>query len=182
MSEGQWVKLHLMSGVRTHIVTVAEATNTPTADAPYLPGFLQTTTGETFYIESVAADKGYLSKNNLRAIQDAGAKGYIPFKVNSVAEQGGHHKRDDLWAKAYHYFQLNREEFDRQYHQRSNVESVFSMIKARFGGSVRSRTPDAQVNEVLLKVLCHNICMLIKAAYELECDFLFEAQPFEQAA
>ena len=180
VSETRWVKLHLMCGVHTHIVTVAEATDRPTNDAPYLPGFLETT-GDTFFIESVPADRGYLAKNNYRAIHDAGAKGFIPFKSNSVAAPGPdtHHKRDALWEKAYHFFHLHRDEFDQHYHQRSNVETVFSMIKARFGGAVRSRTPDAQVNEVMLKVLCHNICVLVKALYELDCTFLLDPQPFE---
>jgi hypothetical protein len=41
------------------------------------------------------------------------------------------------------------------------------MIKARFGGYVRGRTERAQVNEVLAKVLCHNIVVLIQSIYEL---------------
>jgi len=34
------------------------------------------------------------------------------------------------------------------------------MIKAKFGGFVRSKTPIAQRNEVLCKVLAHNLCVL----------------------
>jgi hypothetical protein len=41
------------------------------------------------------------------------------------------------------------------------------MIKAKFGGFVRSKTPTAQVNEVLCKVLCHNLCCLVQAAMEV---------------
>ena len=47
------------------------------------------------------------------------------------------------------------------------VETAFSMIKAKFGGAVRSKTPVAQMNEVLVKILCHNICVLIQAMYAL---------------
>jgi transposase len=53
------------------------------------------------------------------------------------------------------------------YHKRSNVESTFSMIKAKFGASVRSKTPVAQMNEVLCKVVCHNLCVLVQSIYEL---------------
>lgn len=53
------------------------------------------------------------------------------------------------------------------YHQRSNVESTFMMIKAKFGDSLRSKMERSQVNEVLCKVLCHNICCLIQSMYEL---------------
>jgi hypothetical protein len=37
------------------------------------------------------------------------------------------------------------------------------MIKAKFGEVVRAKTPVAQVNEVLCKVLCHNLCCLIRS-------------------
>ena len=53
------------------------------------------------------------------------------------------------------------------YHQRSNAESTFHVIKSKFGDGVRSKTERAQVNEVLCKVLCHNICCLSQAMYEL---------------
>ena len=57
------------------------------------------------------------------------------------------------------------------------------MIKAKFGGSVRSKTPVAQVNEVLAKVLCHNICVLIQSAYELGVGSVLAPAPdLERAA
>jgi hypothetical protein len=48
-----------------------------------------------------------------------------------------------------------------------HFETSFSMVKRRFGGWVRSRTERSQVNEVLCKVLCHNICVMIHSIYEL---------------
>jgi hypothetical protein len=41
------------------------------------------------------------------------------------------------------------------------------MIKGKFGDAVRSKSNDGQVNEVLCKVLCHNICVLIQSIHEL---------------
>ena len=61
------------------------------------------------------------------------------------------------------------------YHKRSNVETTFSMIKAKFGERVRSRGRMAQINEVLCKVLCHNICCLIQSIYELGVESIFWA-------
>ncbi len=57
--------------------------------------------------------------------------------------------------------------FGPHYHKRSSVESAFSMIKAKFGSAVRSKSDQGQVNEVLAKVLWHNICALIQAMHEL---------------
>jgi len=56
----------------------------------------------------------------------------------------------------------------------SNVESAFSMIKAKFRDNVRSKTPGAMVNEVLCKLICHNICVLIQEAHELGIEVKFQ--------
>ncbi len=47
------------------------------------------------------------------------------------------------------------------YHKRSNIESTFSAIKRKFGADVVSKTETAMVNEVLAKLICHNITCLI---------------------
>ena len=60
-----------------------------------------------------------------------------------------------------------RDEFLGFYHRRSNVETTFHMIKSKFGPNVRSKTGVAQLNEVLCKVLCHNLCCLVQSIYEL---------------
>lgn len=62
---------------------------------------------------------------------------------------------------------FNLDDFLTHYHKRSNVEMVFSMSQRKFGDSVRSKSDTAQVNEVLCKALCHNICVLIQSIYEL---------------
>ena len=67
----------------------------------------------------------------------------------------------------YHYFAYRRDEFLTHYHQRSNVESTFSMMKRKFGYSLRSKTDTAMRNEVLAKIVAHNLCCIISAWYEL---------------
>ena len=51
------------------------------------------------------------------------------------------------------------------------------MIKMKFGDSVRSKTFDGQANGVLCKMICHNLCVLIQAMFELgiEPDFCAES-------
>ena len=167
--QARFLKAHIMCGVNTKVVTAVEITEASVHDSPPFPGLVGKT-AEHFTMSEVSADKAYLSRKNLRAIVDAGATPYIPFKINSRPE---HTHGDSLWAKTYHYFSLYREEFMNHYHKRSNVETAFSMIKAKFGGSLRSKNPAAQVNEALVKILCHNICVLIQAMYALgvEPDF-----------
>jgi hypothetical protein len=49
------------------------------------------------------------------------------------------------------------------------------LVKRRFGGSVRSKNPTAQVNEVLCKALCFNLSMLVHAIHELGIESAFAA-------
>jgi len=170
-SEAKWIKAHLMCGVKTHAVTSVEVTPTETADAPQLPKLVNTT-AKTFDINEVSADKAYSSKSNLHAIQAVNATPFIPFKSYSTGSQG-HKPFDGLWNKMWHYYSFNRNAFLAHYHKRSNVETAFSMIKGKFGGSVRAKTPAAQVNEVLCKILCHNICVLIQSIWELGIEPVF---------
>ncbi len=59
------------------------------------------------------------------------------------------------------------EEFLEHYHKRSNVESIMYRIKSKFGDGLLSKTKTAQSNELLAKVLCHNICVVIPELFEL---------------
>ena len=128
------------------------------------------TTARRFNVDEVSADLAYSSKSNLAAIDAIGAFPAIPFKSNATPATGG------LWAKMYHYVGLNRDEFLSRHHLRSNVESTFSMVKAKFGDGVRSKCDTAMKNEVLAKFVCHNICCLISAMYEVGIDPTFWAK------
>jgi len=158
--EHDWVKTHLMCGVKTNIVTAVEIHERDASDTKILPS-LVATTAKNFKMEEISADKGYSSVNNTKVIASHGAIPFIAFKSSATGRRGG------LWAKMYHFFQFNQSEFLAHYHKRSNVESTINMIKTKFRDHVRSKTDMAMKNEVLCKVLCHNICCLISAIYEL---------------
>jgi hypothetical protein len=52
------------------------------------------------------------------------------------------------------------------------------------GDALRSKTDIAQTNEALLKVLCHNICVVIQSIFELgiDPDLLGNAAPMNKKA
>jgi transposase len=170
-SEAKWVKSHLICGVKTHIVTSVEATASESADAPQFPKLVNAT-ARTFNVKEVSADKAYSSKKNLNAVVAVNGTPYVPFKNYSKGSQGMH-VFDGVWQRMWHYYTFNREAFLAHYHKRSNVETAYSMIKMKFGAMVRAKTPVAQVNEVLCKILCHNICVLIQSVYELGLQPVF---------
>lgn len=172
--ERDWVKVHIMCGVKTNIVTAVEIHGKDASDSPLLRPMLDTTK-QRFEIREVSGDKGYLSYNNARYISKAGATPFIAFKVNSGpgdARKEGHAKTQ-AWSEMYHYFMYKRSEFLTHYHKRSNVESTFSMMKRKFGDSLRSKTDVAMVNEALCKILCHNIVVLIHEMFELGIESTF---------
>lgn len=163
-----WVKLHIMIGTVTHVVTGVKVSGEN--DCPVLAE-LVTKTARRFRVREVSGDKAYLSRKNLEAIDAVGAVPYIPFKSNSL----GMTSASPHWRKMWAHFSLRSEEFMAHYHRRSNVERAMWMIKSKFGGSVRSRLPTAQINEVLL----HNLTCIVHAISEfgIEADFHKPAAP-----
>jgi transposase len=156
----QWVKVHICSGVKTNVVTAVRILDKDAGDSPqFVP--LVKDTAKRFAIGEVSADKAYASVENFEAVAECGGTGFMAFKCNATGRSGG------LFEKMYHYFQFKRDEYLAHYHKRSNVESTFSMMKRKHGDSIRSLTEAAMTNEVLCKVLCHNLCVLIQEEAEL---------------
>ncbi len=157
----EWIKCHVMTGVKTNIITAVEVGFENDADSPKFIPLVNATANVGFDMEEVSADKAYNSIENYNAVQAVGGIAYIPFKSNATGQSNrtnGNKAR--LWRKMFHYFQLNQDEFLEHYHKRSNVETTFFMIKAKFNDLLKSKTRTAQMNELLLKILCHNIVVV----------------------
>jgi hypothetical protein len=54
------------------------------------------------------------------------------------------------------------------------------MIKQRFGDFVMTKNNLSQTNEILARILCHNICVLIQEIYlsNIEIDFINSAKSY----
>lgn len=70
----------------------------------------------------------------MEVLEEVGGTPYIRFKSNTVIP-----KDDSIWARMYRLLMFNREDSMTHYHQRSDVESVFSMIKGKLGASSVTR-------------------------------------------
>jgi transposase len=162
----QFVKLHALGGTFTHVIASVDVTEGTEADCPRLP-LLMERASKYFRFREVSADKAYLSNANLACINQYGATPFIQFKVNSTPEG-----QSPAWERMYHHMALYREDFQTRYNKRSNIEAIFHMIKSKFRDSVRSKCFVAQRNEVLFKVLLHNLCVLVQMMYE------FKLEPF----
>ncbi len=168
MVKADWVKAHIMCGVKTNIITAIEIGEKASNDSPFLPKLVETT-AQSFTISEVSADKAYSGVKNIQTVAALGAKPFIPFRKDATVKPGG------LWEKLFYYFKFRSDDFLQHYHKRSNVESTFSMMKRKFGDSLRSKTDTAMTNETLCKVLCHNLVVLIHEMHELGIEPVFNS-------
>jgi len=161
-----WKKLHVSCGVKSNIITAATVTKGTTHDQTQFEPLVEMT-NQYFNQGQVLADKAYNARVNYDKVAKLGGKAYIPFKDNVTGNAGGSYE----WKRMYQRFQSHRRDFLQKYHKRSNVESSFNVMKEKFGKNLRCKDSTALETEVLAKVLCYNICTVIKMIYALELDF-----------
>ena len=162
-----WVKAHACVGTATHVVTAIEVTENKgkgTGDTTWLPELVLRTVRNGFIANKISADGAYLSAKNIQAIQGVGANAFITFHSNTTGSSS------PVIGDLFHQFITRREWYEAERHNRSNVETAFSMIKLRYGGYLRSRTPAAQYNELMAKAVVHNVACIIQAFHELQID------------
>lgn len=168
--KAQFVKAHICTGVKTNIVTAVDIFDQHTNDCPQLPALVNAT-AENFVVREVSGDAAYPSQANFQAVRDVGGKFFPAFPRDTTGAIGG------LFGKTFGYFLLKKEEYLAHYHKRSNVESTVSMIKRKFGDSVKAKNETAMKNEVYAKFVCHNLSVLIMEMHVLGIEAIFPAAP-----
>lgn len=163
-------KAHVMCGTKTKVITSIQVTQGNVSDFDMFPSLVESTS-KHFEMKEILADKGYSSRRNLDIVSDHGATPYILFHKNVVRKAMG----SSTWKMMVKYFHEHKDEFMDHYHMRSNVESVFSMMKRKQGVHLRTKSEDAQFNEILCKALVHNICVLIQEMFEHDVHIDFQA-------
>jgi transposase len=169
----EWIKVHLICGVKTKIVASVITTLGSASDNRQF-GRLVEVASRNFNMQEISADKAYLGAENMRYALLANAKLFVPFKSNNKLDA---EYKSPVWQQALYMFLHKQAEFRLHYNKRNNVETAFHMIKSGFGSHLLTVSRDAQYNEALCKVICHNICVLIQAVYEfgIKPDFCSEA-------
>jgi hypothetical protein len=109
----EWIKVHLICGVNTKMVSGADISGWTAHDINYFVPLVQVT-AEHFQLREVSADKAYLSRKNMRAVEQIGGTPFVPFKSNTVEPTK---EEEPIWAKMYYYFMYNRLTFMEHYHK-----------------------------------------------------------------
>ena len=99
-----WVKCHLMCGVKTNIVTAVEIEEMYTNDTLMFAPMVETT-AKNFAISEVSADKAYGSLPTRMPLPRLGGTPFIAFKGSATGAAGG------TFEQMFHYFMFKRDEF-----------------------------------------------------------------------
>lgn len=162
----KWVKCHAIIGTRTHMVLGVRVTAENCNDYPEFIPLVKRIAELGFTPRVVAADKAYLGRSNLQTCADLGFDPKIPFKASSREKSKG----CPMWWKQYHQFMLHREQWEKDYHQRSNAEATFSAIKRKLGEPLLSKNELARFNELLAKVLAYNLSVVVHEIFKRRMD------------
>ncbi|MHA1662695.1 MAG: IS5 family transposase [Candidatus Thorarchaeota archaeon] len=148
--------LHAAVDTDTLLVQTVKVKARPGGDAKELVPLLKRV--PTSELEVVYGDKAYISRKNVQFIHDLGAYPGIEPKKRLRARSRGYRGYKELINE----YRRDPEEWKRvhEYGKRSLVESVFGMMKVRFGGGLSSRGYRQQRRELLIKVILHNIARL----------------------
>lgn len=157
-----WVKLHANVGVKTRTIAAAQVTDIHVHDTMCME-YLLKRTAKRFKIKRQFGDGAYSSHANCDMVSSHGAEPYLMFSKRATRKARG----SLTWTRMYDIFYKHREKFFEQYNKRNNVECVFNMIKSKWSTDLRSKKYESQVNELLCKVLCHNIIVLTSELYNL---------------
>ena len=139
-------KLHIMHTLHG-MACAAVVTPGKANDSPYLRAMVNALPeGDG----DVLADAAYGGVKNCNSIRDSGRRAVIDSKSNAVIK--GFNAR----AEMLRFREEHPGTFHRLLRLRNNVESVFSSMKARFGGVVRALKERTQSVELLSMTICYN--------------------------
>ena len=149
----RYPKLGLVCDTSCHFILSIRVGRGPRPDVDELVPLL-TDAVRSMLIDCLAADAGYDSESNHRfARERCGVRTLIPAK----------HGRPTKKPASGRYRRLMQTRFDVDaYHDRPQVETVISKIKRRQGAHVRGINYWSQCRDLRLKVLTHNIMILLQ--------------------
>lgn len=146
-------KLGVVCDVEAHFILAAREDRGPKPDvADFRP--LVSAALARVGIDRIVADAGYDSEaNHSFARRECSIRSIMPAK----------HGRPTTKPATGHYRRLMQTRFDpAAYRDRVHVETVISMVKRRLEAFVRGRSAWSQRRELRLKVLTHNIMILLR--------------------
>src|SRR3989344_2546393 len=168
-SKREYIGLHAIADVESHIIPYAIVSKGHVHDNNFFKPLIKKT-NETFTIKEVYAVPAYLSKNNVEFCKALNIASYLKPKSNTVIKG----LKNSAWRSSIErYYQDEKRKQYRRYSLRSNIESAFHMIKSVNTDILRHKTFEGRVNELLARIVCHNIRCLVTAYFKGDIDLPF---------
>ena len=148
-------KLSLAVASSCHLILAAKVRVGNGSDAPDFDDLL-VHSWKRAAVKTVVADAGYDSEaNHCIARQDLSVRSIIPPGIGRPTSKWPTGRWRRHMAKRF-----AKKADQKVYAQRSQSETVHSMIKRNQGSALRSRTPERRKQEMLLRVITHNIALM----------------------
>lgn len=151
-------KLSLAVASASHLILAARATTGSGGDQPFFEPLLFDAWRRA-HVRIAVADAGFDSEANHRMARlDLGVRSIIPPNAGRPTDQPAPTRFRRLMQ-----LRFQRKADKKYYGQRWQVETVNSMIKRNLGSALRARTAKRRSMELLLRVITHNLMILINA-------------------
>lgn len=152
-----WRKLHIVIDAESRRILRCMLTKLDVHDAHMAEEFICSLAKEGYTIETVRGDGAYDTHALHFVCQQHNIKTIIPPRKGAVLTCEKFSKSPHVHTQRDHIIEAVRaqgmDEWKEksQYHLRSLVESMFSVLKRLFGGSLRSRLEENQIVEAMLR-------------------------------